>query len=213
MTTVVMDHSDVGVFENEVVSESYVSHRFFDSISDLEGLEPDNYVLDVNVPYSSAVGRKYVSELFSAKEQTQGALNFLGSQIFESKEKNGTSIEEFISTPVSRNRSVRFLSNDSSIYIPDTAETCIQKSTEPDDEQVLSFFQDFSETVNVTGYMDIVEYSQEGLKAVDGEVDEEGAIAEAARDLEGSTCVLTYDSDMLKENVRATLPEIAYALE
>lgn len=189
--------------------EVYFSHRFFEGLEDFDR-DFDNYVLDVNVVYSVAVGREYLSDLFADTENAKKSLDFLGEKNFEQKSKGGKEIQQFSSTPSSRVEAVEKLGKKADIYLPDITEECLEASDRPmaDREKVLEAFEEISSYLGVKEVMGIERYSREGLESADDR-SEDKALIEATQELEGDTCILTYDEDFLSEDVYATVPEIA----
>lgn len=199
---------------DDIREGSYFSHRFFEGLDDVDEIDFDNYVVDVSVVYSVAVGREYFSDLFSDSENAKEAWNRLGEGRFNRKNKGGKEVLEFSSTPSSRVEALEQLGDEAELYIPDITEECIKASPREmtDRENVLEAFEQNSSYLGVKDVMGIETYSREGLEQA-GNRNEDKALVEAAEELDGDTCILTYDEDFLSEDVYATVPEIAQDLE
>ena len=206
-----MSLSELGGLE-DIRGESGFSHLFFQNLDEIRDNDFDNYILDVNVAYSVAAGRRYVSHLFADTDLSKDALASLDSSRFERKERGGRAVQEFSSTPLSRVNSVQELA-DSELYPPDITRDCLEASEEAiiDGEKVLQDFENDTSYLEVKEIMGIEVYSCDGLEAT-GNRDEDEAIIQAAEELEGLTCILTYDGDFITEDVHATIPEIASEL-
>lgn len=195
---------------NEVVS---FSHRFFEDLEEIQSTEFDNYVLDVNIPYSVAAGRKYRSDVFADSDTASDAWERLNHERFERNSRSGADVLEFSSTPSSRVESVQDL-GDSELYLSDITRDCLEsaKNSLVNSYEVLEAFEKNTNYLGIKEIMGIENYSFEGLE-VTGNRDEDKALLEAAENLKGITCILTYDSDFLSEDVCATIPEIAANLK
>jgi|GEM_PF-1525586 len=187
------------------------SHRFFDNLQTVseEMNEIDNVVMDVNVVYSVARGRKYTSELFAENESAEEAVELLGEGAFESDERNEQELLRFKSTPYSRIRAVDEL--EASLYISDITEDRINNSRDKmaNPDRVLSYFNNISESIPVKDLIGIEEYTREH---VESDMSEDEALVEAASELDGNTIVMSYDHGMLDYEIHATVPEIATSI-
>lgn len=192
-----------------IVNETeHFTHRFFDDLEELSG-NFDNVVLDVNVVYSVARGRKYVSELFAENKSAEQAVELLGEHSFEETNRDGQDLLRFKSTPYSRMKAIENL--EAPLYISDITEDRIKNSRDHmvNSEGVMSYFEDISESLPVKDIMDIDEYTRE---PVESEMSEDEALMEAASELDGNTVVMSYDHGMLDYEIHATVPEIANSI-
>lgn len=73
---------------------------------------------------------------------------------------------------------------------------------------MLEAFEHDTSYLGVKDIMGIDTYSYKGLESTKDR-EEDRAIVKAAEELEGVTCILTYDEDFLSEDVYTTIPEIA----
>ncbi len=184
------------------------SHEFFKHMDVLKE-DFDAYVLDVSVVYSTACGRKYVSDLFATNSVADEAVDILGEESFEEIERGGTDVLQYKSTPYSRAKTVQNI--DAQLYVPDITRDCVMKSPSDmsDREAVLEAFEEISAPLEVKNELGIEEYSREGLENSVG-IDEDEAIIRASEGLNGDVCILTYDSDYLEADVDATIPEFLH---
>lgn len=205
-----MEFGDVKGLHNLFQRRNF-SHRFFEDLDELEGEDFDSFVMDVNVPYSTATGSRYVAELFAENKASSQAQRVLGRGFFDEAERNGQELLSFHSTPYSRMRAVDNIPEGSTIYLPDITEACISKSPEHMEhpEGVLAFFNDISDSLDVSSRMNVDDYFQEDLESANMIEDE--ALVEASQGLENPV-VFTYDADLLEYDIPATTPEIAYRL-
>lgn len=184
------------------------SHRFFEELDALEE-DFDACVLDVSVVYSTARGRKYVSDLFASNKVADEALELLGGDNFEDVQRGGTDILQYTSTPYSRVRTVEGI--DARLYLPDITRDCVMRSESEmsDRETVLEAFEAVSVPLEVKNELGINEYSHEGLESSNS-IKEDEAIIQASEGLDGEVGVLTYDSDYLEADIKATIPEFLH---
>ena len=189
----------------------HFTHRFFDDLEEVsEEIDSvDNVVLDLNVVYSVARGRKYVSELFAENESIDEAFDVLGENAFSEKSRNGKNLLEFKSTPYSRMKSVDQIN--CQIYISDITGDRIRNSRDEmsNPEGVIAYFEDIAEYLSVKDIMGVEEYTREH---VESEISEDEALVECASELDGDTVVWSYDEHMLGYDIPATIPEIATSI-
>lgn len=194
---------------------SGVSHEFFEDIDQFEDQDFDNYVIDVNVIYSVASGRDHVASIHNNKDYAEDVWRLVDEERLKKRTSGIRGQLDFTSTASGRVESLGELGEKAELYLPDITEDCVNASTYnmKNRERVLNAFSQVTTSLEVKEVMGIEEYSEEGLEDA-GSLDEDQAILEAAQDLEGDTCILTYDSDFLSEEVPddlyVTVPEIAY---
>lgn len=169
----------------------------------------DAFVLDVGVVYSTARGRKYVSDLFASNSVADDAVEVLGKDSFEEVEREGTDILQYTSTPYSRVRTVESI--DQPVYLPDITQDCVRGSDSEmsDRENVVEAFESISAPLDVKDELGVEEYSRDGLEDSNG-ITEDEAILRASEGLEDDVCILTYDSDYLQADVDAIIPEFLH---
>jgi hypothetical protein len=194
----------------DIRDEGNFSHEFFNEVREIQALDFDNYVIDVNVVYSVAAGRKYFSDVFVSSEISDMVLEVLGEESFNRKETDDFEVLEFVSDVSSRLEAVQIFSG-SDMYMPDITKECIWASEEEMlyKENVYDFFENQTSKLNVREIMGIGSYSREDLDDTDFE-NEDQAILEATKNLNGESLILTYDSDFIAPETYATPPEIAY---
>jgi hypothetical protein len=195
--------------------EVYFTHTVFENI-EAAGERPDNYVIDVCIPYSVlVVERMYKSDIYS--ENSRPAIDQLGQEYFHDQVKGGREVSTFQSTPETRIESLEQLETKTELHLPDHTKDCLKKFPYRD-EDIENILEVKTRSLPILDELGIEEYSTQALKEVEanrplGEIEDE-AVINAAEELPGQTYILTYDGGMIQtieqnETLKATIPEIA----
>lgn len=75
-----------------VRGESGFSHRFFRNLDQVQDNEFENYVLDVNIVYSVAAGRRYFSDVFADSDAAKEAWEILDNDSLQRKDDGGKAV-------------------------------------------------------------------------------------------------------------------------
>ena len=191
---------------HSIRDEQSFSHKFFHEVPNLDSQEFDFYVIDVSAVYSIARNRKYTSDLFANKDLAETLENQLSDYRTTKKDRNGQEVLQYKSTPYSRAKTFERI--DQELYVPDITEDCITnpESEISNAEGLLEYLEKETYSLPVREVMGISEYSTKDLKNAES-LNEDDAIVEAAKNLEGNFCILTYDSDFLNKEINASIPE------